>query len=170
MERSWILVGMMGAGKSAIGRALAHASGRRFIDTDQMIQNRLGRSVDQVFKVYGEEAFRQHETSVLESLQPGPDVISTGGGIVLREANWKELKRLGVTIYLEASVDTLHDRLSTSRKRRPLLEDAPLRPRVQELLDRRESLYRRADCAVCVDDAEMSVIVERVLAKIKERE
>src|SRR5690349_9612051 len=111
MERCWILVGMMGAGKSSVGRALAEASGRPFLDTDLMLQNRLGRPITQIFQVYGEETFRDHETSILRSLEPHPAIVSTGGGIVIREANWSEMKRLGLVIYLKARPETLISRL-----------------------------------------------------------
>src|SRR5437868_3400733 len=100
MERTWVLVGMMGAGKSAVGRALAGLAAREFVDTDQLLQNRFGRPVSQIFQHYGEETFRDHETNILRGLAPGRFVLSTGGGIVLREANWLEMRRLGVVIYL----------------------------------------------------------------------
>src|SRR5690349_9779443 len=107
MERCWILLGMMGAGKSAVGRALAELSGREFVDTDLLLQQRLGRPISQLFAVYGEDAFRDHETSILRSLEPLPVVLATGGGIVVREENWSELRRLGTTIYLRATPETI---------------------------------------------------------------
>lgn len=136
---------MMGAGKSSVGRSLAELSGRAFVDTDQLLQNRFGRSITKIFQVYGEEAFREHETSVLRSLEPGATVISTGGGVVLREENWAELRRLGTTVYLEASVETLVARLEASKKKRPLLEVDNWEDRLDELLLARLPLYRQAD-------------------------
>ena len=78
MERCWILVGMMGAGKTSVGRALAERSGRPFRDTDLMLQTRFGRPVSQIFRVYGESTFRDHETSILRSLEPEACILSTG--------------------------------------------------------------------------------------------
>src|SRR3954464_1775303 len=91
MERCWILVGMMGAGKTSLGRSLAGLSGREHLDTDHLLQRRLGRPIPQLFNIYGEATFRDHETSILKGLEPGPSVISTGGGIVLRPVNWVEM-------------------------------------------------------------------------------
>src|SRR5580658_4293007 len=122
MNRCWILVGMMGAGKSSIGRLLAESTGRSFVDTDLILQQRLGRPISQIFQIYGEEAFRDHETSVLKGLEPSMSVISTGGGIVLRDENWAEFNRLGQTIFLDASIETLIGRLAVSKKKRPLLQ------------------------------------------------
>ena len=116
MERCWILLGMMGAGKSSVGRALAELSGREFVDTDILLQHRFGRPVHQIFEVYGEDAFRHHETSVLRSLEPSSIVLATGGGIVTRESNWSELGRLGATIYLNAGLSTLLSRLEASKE------------------------------------------------------
>ena len=121
MERGWILLGMMGAGKSSIGRNLAEASHRPFLDTDLLLQNRLGRPVSQIFQVYGEATFRDHETSILRNLEPEPVVLATGGGIVLREENWTEMRRLGITVFLDAAFETLTERLARSKKKRPLL-------------------------------------------------
>src|SRR5689334_6309954 len=148
MERCWILVGMMGVGKSAVGRELAVRTGREFLDTDQMLQNRLGRPVTQLFQVYGESAFRDHETSLLKTLEPRDAILSTGGGIVIRDANWEELRRLGTTLYLKATPDDLIARLTTSKKRRPLLEVEDWEQRLRNLLAAREDRYQLADVVV----------------------
>ena len=142
---------MMGAGKSSIGRALADQYDRLFVDTDQLIQQRLGRSIAQIFQLYGEEAFRAHETSVLKSLSPGASVLSTGGGIVTIEENWPVLRSLGPTIYLKASPETLIARLEQSKKKRPLLNVEDWESQLRSLLSRRETLYEQADITVEVD-------------------
>jgi shikimate kinase len=169
MERSWILVGMMGAGKSAIGRGIAEATGREFIDTDQVIQNRFGRSVAQIFETYGEPAFRDHETSVLRSLQPGNSVISTGGGIVMREENWAEMQRLGPTIYLSASVETLVSRLQDSKRKRPLLEGEHWEEKVAALLESRTPFYEKAEIVVNVDTGDVKAASQLVLEELQHR-
>jgi shikimate kinase len=170
MDRAWILVGMMGAGKSSIGRELAVLSGRTFIDTDLLLQHRLGRAIPQIFQIYGEDAFRDHETSVLRSLQPEAAVLSTGGGIVVREANWTEMRRLGTTIYLKSSADALIARLDASKKKRPLLQVENWQQRVRDLLSKREELYERADITVQLDGANVATGAEQVLAALKLRE
>jgi len=163
MDRCWILLGMMGAGKSSLGRALAEATGRTFLDTDLLLQQRLGRPIPQIFQIYGEPTFRDHESSILRSLEPGPVVLATGGGIVLREGNWAEMRRLGTTIFLEACADTLIDRLAKSKKRRPLLQVEDWETRTRNLLEERMPLYQQADVRVCVDGAEMDEAAQRVL-------
>lgn len=167
MEKSWILVGMMGAGKSAIGRALATESGREFIDTDSLLQNRFGRPISHIFEIYGEEAFRDHETSILKSLTPGATVVSTGGGVVLKECNWAELHRLGVTIYLEATLKTLITHLEASKKKRPLLEGDHWEDKVGTILSARKHLYQQADLTVSVDDADLPQVLARVMDALK---
>jgi shikimate kinase len=168
MDHCWILIGMMGAGKSSVGRALAELSGREFLDTDLMLQHRLGRPIPQIFQVYGEDAFRDHETSILRALQPKSAVLSTGGGIVLREANWTEMRRLGLTIYLKAAPETLIDRLEASKKKRPLLQVEEWPDRVRELLDRRAALYEQADVTVELDSEDVQTGAQLILDKLGE--
>lgn len=148
---AWILVGMMGAGKSSVGRKLCDLTGRPFLDTDLMIQDRFARTTAQIFRIYGEEAFRDHETSVLQGLGPQPVVLATGGGIVERPENWVELHRLGTTIYLDCSEETIIRRLEESKKRRPLLETDDWRQTVRDVLARRAPLYRQADLHISLD-------------------
>ncbi len=145
---------MMGAGKSTLGQALAGLAGREFDDTDALLERKLGRTATQLFRLYGEDAFRTHETCLLRSLEPGLRVLATGGGIVLREENWRELHRLGTTIYLRADVQTLIDRLGRSKRKRPLLEVQDWEEKLARLLEARRPLYEQADVTVDVDDAE----------------
>ncbi len=154
---------MMGAGKSSVGRALSDLSGRDFVDTDLLLQVRLGRPIPQIFQIYGEDAFRDHETSVLKSLEPGPYVLATGGGIVGRDTNWAELQRLGKTIYLKASLETLCSRLETSKKKRPLLEVENWQSRVSDLLSQREIHYRKADLTVEMDGLDVTSAAAHIL-------
>lgn len=142
---AWILLGMMGSGKSTVGRYLAELSERTFKDTDTLLEHRFGRPVHQIFSLYGEEAFRQHETSILKSLEPGAFVIATGGGIVLRPENWDEIRRIGQTIFMDVPVEILQERLAKSRRRRPLLETEAWEDRLAQMLESRRDLYLQAD-------------------------
>jgi shikimate kinase len=169
-DKAWVLLGMMGAGKSAVGRALAALSGRQHVDTDQMLQARLGRPISQLFRIYGEQTFRDHETSILRSLQPQRQVISTGGGIVTRDENWQELKRLGVTVFLDADISDLVRRLAASKKRRPLLEVDDWESRVEAILAERRPLYARADLRVCISGVSIEECAALVLKRIQEVE
>lgn len=163
MSRCWILVGMMGVGKSAVGRELAQRTGREFLDTDLMLQTRLGRPVSQLFQIYGETAFRDHENSLLRSLDPAPCILSTGGGIVVRESNWPELKRLGYVVYLQADAEELVNRLALSKKKRPLLQVENWEERVRALLEVRGSLYQKADAVVHLDGEGIAKAADKVM-------
>lgn len=163
MNESWILVGMMGAGKTALGRQIAATTGREHVDTDLLLQRRLGRPIPQLFKIYGESTFRDHETSILRSLEPGCSVVSTGGGIVIRSANWDEMNRLGKTIFIDLPIEELIERLAASKKVRPLLLVENWTERLRALYQERLPLYRRADIAVqisglSIPDAAASVV------------
>ncbi|MBS1717116.1 MAG: shikimate kinase [Armatimonadetes bacterium] len=160
---SWILVGMMGVGKSAVGREIASITGRQFVDTDILIQRRLGRSIQSFFQHYGEAAFREHETRVLEQLKPGNTIVSTGGGIILREENWVQLHRIGVVIYLKASAETLTERLERSSKKRPLLQVENWKDRVVELAEKREEFYSKADYTVLVTTQTIAEMAQDVI-------
>lgn len=163
MERAWILIGMMAAGKSTVGRALARASERTFLDTDTLIQSRFGRSVAAIFQVYGESAFRDHETSVLREQEPGAYVLATGGGIVLRPENWVEMRRLGTVIYLDVPEEVLRDRLAASRKKRPLLAHDDWEERFARLVAERQPLYRQADLVFPLGGEPAERAAERLL-------
>lgn len=166
MDRAWILLGMMGAGKSSIGRSLAALTGREFHDTDLMLQQRFGRPVGQIFDIYGESTFRDHETSILRAIEPGPIVLATGGGIVTRDENWTHLHRIGITVFLQASADTILERLENSKKRRPLLEREDWKAHARNLIDQRTHLYQRADITINVDGENLETGPSRVLEAI----
>jgi shikimate kinase len=152
IEQAWILIGMMGVGKSTVGSILAEQTERVHQDTDRLLTHRLGRPIPQLFQIFGEATFRDHETAILKSLQPGGFVISTGGGIVLREQNWAEMRRLGTTIFLDVPVDVLIDRLERSKKRRPLLQGEGMEDKVRTILEARMPLYEQADVRVNLGD------------------
>ncbi len=161
---------MMGSGKSSVGRTLASLTSRSFEDTDLLLEHRFGRTVSQIFKVYGEEAFREHEASVLRSLQPGKCVLSTGGGIILRDSNWDEMRRLGMTVYLRASKETLAQRLEVSKRKRPLLMVEDWEDRLDSLLEARRSLYEKADIIVDTGLEPIEEIAERAKSLIESYE
>lgn len=158
---------MMGAGKTTTGTLLAEAANRRFVDTDKLIEFRLGRPIPKIFELYGEPTFRDHETSIIRGLEPGADVVSTGGGAVLREQNWEHFRKIGTTVYLRATTEELIERLAVSKRKRPLLETEDWQGRLKAILESRKPLYEQADVVVDVDQAGQSAIVERLLAALQ---
>lgn len=135
------LVGMMGAGKTTIGRALARALGREFIDLDLAIETRCGVPVSHIFEVEGEAGFRKRETALLNEYSVQRNlVLATGGGAVLAPENRRVLKERGIVIYLRAREDELYRRIAKDRHR-PLIQTANPRARLNELLTLRTPLY-----------------------------
>ena len=139
------LVGMMGSGKSTVGRRLATALGRPFLDADKELESRCGVAISTIFELEGEDGFRRREASMLDQLTHEPGVVlATGGGVVLREENRRCLSERGLVIYLNASASDLWQRLRHD-KVRPLLRAPNPRQRIAELIEQRDPLYR--DCS-----------------------
>lgn len=135
---------MPGSGKSTVGRQLARRLGLPFVDSDHLIEQRLGCSIREYFARAGEAAFRDLEQQVLAELADGPTaVVATGGGAVLREANREKLREAGRVIYLRSSPEELHRRLRHDTQR-PLLQVADPLAKLRELYAQRDPLYRDA--------------------------
>ncbi len=141
-----ILIGFMGCGKSTYGRSLASHLGVPFLDTDELIEKRSGKRISEIFAGEGEEAFRDMESAVIEELSESREdaVISSGGGLPVRERNREALKRAGKTVYLKAGEAFLLERLKNNREERPMIAGGDLSRRIHELLTQREELYREA--------------------------
>lgn len=160
-----VLVGLMGVGKSTVGRALAERLGRRFVDTDAVVEARAGRSVREIFAEEGEAAFRDLESDVLREVLAGdePLVVAAAGGVVLREQNRVELgRRAGRVVWLRADPALLVQRVRAGGHR-PLLDDDP-EGTLRRLEAEREALYREvADAVVSVEGRSVHEVVEAVL-------
>ena len=136
-----ILVGMMGAGKSTVGRALARRLGWDFVDLDHEIEAATGVRIPVIFEIEGESGFRRRESHILSTLVSRPHmVLATGGGAVIDPANRALLKQSGHVVYLKAGVDDLYLRTRMD-KSRPLLQTDNPRQRIATLLQARESFY-----------------------------
>jgi shikimate kinase len=139
--RSVFLVGMMGAGKTTVGRLLAHALGFEFIDADRELEARSGVLIATIFSVEGEEGFRRRESALLDELTQRPGIVlATGGGAVLNADTRRRLKERGLVVYLRATGEEIHRRTRNDRSR-PLLQTADPRSRIDELLAQRQPLY-----------------------------
>lgn len=152
---SIVLVGMMGAGKSAVGTCLQQRFGFTRFDTDQIVASKFGMPISEIFLKHGEDRFRDAETETLQALATSTSaVIVTGGGIVLREQNRDLLKRLGAVVWLEADEATLFKRASQTGDR-PLLQHKNPRNAFAQILQARLPLYAKV-ADICVDTSTLT--------------
>ena len=160
-----ILAGMMGTGKSALGRQLAHRWQRTFIDTDDLVEKLGGASIADIFAQQGEEHFRALERKVIEELIPASgSIIACGGGLVVPEGMAELVRSKGVVITLFASVDTIIRRTANT-SRRPLLKGDDPEVKIRELMKKREKAYMSAGIAVYTDGRtvqQLCLNIERV--------
>ncbi|NJK65143.1 MAG: shikimate kinase [Microcoleus sp. SU_5_3] len=161
------LVGMMGSGKTTVGRILAKELKYHFFDTDEVISQAANQSIADIFAKEGEEAFREVETQVLGQLCAYKNLtVATGGGIILRSMNWSFLHQ-GIVVWLDVPVDQLCDRLCLSTTR-PLLRDGDLKFKLETLLKERERLYASSDVRVCIKgDETAEEVAVRVIQEIQ---
>ena len=165
---SLYLVGMMGSGKSTVGRLVAARLGYRFLDLDELIEKISGLSIPQIFAERGEVVFRELETQVLMQVAPYTRVVvSTGGGVVLTPRNWGHLRH-GVVVWLDAPVETLTRRALQNPGTRPLLTGADPQAKLAQLLEERKPLYTQADIRVEAQGPPAAV-AEAVLTRLAER-
>jgi shikimate kinase len=164
-ERSILLCGMMGSGKSSVGRALAERLGWRFVDADAEIEAGAGMSVAQIFEREGEAGFRARERELLRALPEAGCVIALGGGAVEAAENRAILASKGRLVWLDARPETLAERIGTTA-RRPLLAGLDGRARVERLRElgaRRASAYASAELRVSTDGLGVAQVCQAVL-------
>jgi len=148
-SKNIVLVGLMGSGKTTIGRRLARELNQDFFDTDDEIIVKTGVTIDHIFDIEGEDGFRERESKILENLCRMSNIIlATGGGIVILMKNREILKDSGLVVYLYSSVDQLLRRTAKS-KTRPLLENSTDRRKtITDLLEARDEYYREVASVV----------------------
>ena len=160
-----ILVGFMGSGKTAVGRALAKSLRWEYIDSDVIIEDKENRLISAIFDEDGEEYFRQAEEDVLEQICSSvKQVISAGGGAITRTKNQEIFKKNGLTIYLYADPEVIWQRVK-GHGHRPLLNVDDPQAKIAELLNKRESFYNKAD--ITVDTSKLSI--DQVVEEIKQK-
>ncbi|TCL72696.1 shikimate kinase [Rhizobium sp. BK251] len=165
-SRNLILVGLMGAGKSSVGRLVAGQLGIPFIDTDAEIERVSRMTITDLFAAYGEEEFRSLEARVMKRLlKGGPRVVSTGGGAFINDRTRKHIKRGGLSIWLKADLDVLWERVS-KRDTRPLLKTENPKQTLENLMNARYPVYAQADVTVLSRDVRKEVMASEVLAAI----
>src|SRR5215212_5911778 len=157
------LIGFMGTGKSSVGRLLASHLHFRFVDTDELIESRAGRSIAEIFAQAGEEVFRGIEKQVVSELARGQrTVISTGGGLAANADNMASLKEHALVVCLWASPEAIWERVH-AQTHRPLLQGADPMVKIRELLAKRETFYRRADVLVNTEMRSIKEVAQHVL-------
>jgi shikimate kinase len=161
--RSIVFVGLMGAGKTAIGRRVAATLGLAFIDSDHEIETVSRMTVPELFERYGEAEFRALEQRVIARiLENGPLVLSTGGGAYMNEQTRRAIADHGISVWLKADLDTLMERVS-KKQNRPLLKTADPRAVMQKLMDERYPVYANADATVVTRQERKEVIADEVV-------
>lgn len=161
------LVGFMGAGKTTVAKALTKKLGMRCIEMDQMIAEKQGMSIPEIFDMYGETYFRNLESNCLIELQHvRQSVVSCGGGIVMREDNAENMKKSGRVVLLTATPETILERVRDSDDR-PILENHKNVDFISRLMEKRSGKYRKiADVVVATDGKPVDEICDEIIAKL----
>jgi shikimate kinase len=167
-SRCLVLVGIMGCGKSSVGRRLAQRLGLPFVDADTEIETAANMTISEIFAVHGEPEFRRGEERVIARLlQEGPMVLATGGGAYMSETTRKEIARTAVSVWLRADFDTVMSRVR-KRPTRPLLQNADPEGTMRALLEKREPVYALADLAVWSRDVPHETVMEDIMLALED--
>ena len=165
--RSIVLVGMMGVGKSSIGRRLGARLAIPFVDADAEIEKAAGMSIADIFARHGEAAFRSGEARVIARLlNGGPQVLATGGGAAMNPATRALIQQRGVSIWLSAEFELLLRRISKRKADRPMLQTADPATTLRELLAEREPIYAQADLTVESRDVPHDAVVAEIIQRL----
>ncbi len=157
------LVGMMGSGKSSVGRPLAAALGYRFLDADSSVEQVAGRSIAEIFASEGESGFRELESAVLNQIASWHSlVVATGGGAVTRKTNWGHMQQ-GIVVWLDAPDELLLERLTADPTPRPLMQSPDPAARLASLLSERRPLYSQADLRIVQDGRSPELVAQQIL-------
>jgi len=188
MRTNVVLIGFMGAGKTAVGKVLAKGLGKKFVELDSVIERKAGKSIPEIFQQDGEVTFRELEIEVTKEVSRDKNlVIACGGGIVLNKINIDRLKNEAIIVYLTASPRVLLRRISGSGEGRPLLNTSnrggdeprhydldarsPLNRSIQELLRVRKPFYdRAADIKISTSKLDINSVAEQIIVELKENE
>jgi len=168
LDKTLVLIGMMGAGKTSVGRRLASTLGVSFRDADVEIESAAGCTINEIFERYGEPAFRSGERKVIARLlSDPPHVLAAGGGAFIDEETRAQIKEHAVSIWLRAPLDLLIQRV-LRKDTRPLLRNTDSRATLERLLREREPVYAQADLVIESDEGPHDVVVKRIVAALDE--
>lgn len=163
-----VIIGMRGTGKTTIGKMLSESLRREFFETDVLVVKKENQPIAQIVSERGWDTFRDVESDVVEEVTlMDNNVISTGGGVVVRERNMKLLKQNSIVILLTASIDSMNARLQRDSERPSLTSNLSLRKEIAEVLQKRKHLYEKAaDITVSTDNQNPEEILHTILKKI----
>ena len=166
LTRSLVFVGLMGVGKTAIGRRVAKTLAMPFVDADEEIEKAAGRPVCDIFEDYGEKAFRDGECKVIARLlSDGPIVLATGGGAFINEETRKIIKDRAISIWLKADLETMVKRTGR-RDTRPLLKNGDPKQILANLMEQRYPIYGEADHTIDANGTSLDATVNKVLTAL----
>ncbi len=158
-----IITGFMGTGKTTVGKIISNKLNFIFLDIDELIEKTTGMKISEIFKKFGEPRFRDIETEMVKVVtKKRGQVISTGGGVVLREENLHHLKKSGIIFCLTASPNTIFER-TKGCKDRPLLQVDNPQDKIKELMNERRPFYEKADIIIDTEGLSASEVAERVI-------
>lgn len=167
IKKPIVLVGMMGSGKSTIGKRLAYKLNLQFYDSDKIIEEREGLSVVDIYDYRGEEYFKQQELKVIkEIIDYGTIVLSTGGGSFLIDELRDLIKQKAISVWLNADIDTIHDRVSR-RNTRPLLNTLDKLETIKKMVDESTKFYEKADITIDCRNMDTHFVVDTIINKLK---
>ena len=168
IKKPIIIVGMMGVGKSALGKILAKNLNRSFYDLDEKIENKYNMKIYEIFKDYGEQKFRDIEHQEIKNINEGCSaIISTGGGAFTYERNINILNGLGLTLWLNSSPEIIIERLKKNINNRPLLKNVDLETYINNLMIKRNPLYAKANITVMSNNISKNQMTNKLLLAIK---
>lgn len=167
LDKSVVLVGMMGAGKTSVGRRLAGILGMPFRDADAEIETAAGCSINEIFERFGEPAFRAGERKVIARLlNEPPHILATGGGAFMDRETRARIRESAISVWLKANVDLLLERVKR-KDNRPLLRNTDSRAALVRLMGEREPVYAQADIVVESDDGPHDTVVKRIISALQ---
>lgn len=172
MKTSIALIGFMGTGKTVVGEALSKKLARKFVKLDSLIEQRVGKSIADIFEQDGEEVFRELEIEITKEVAKDKNlVVDCGGGVVLNQINIDRLRREARIVYLTALPRVILSRVSDDGGRRPLLKGANKASNIQELLGLREPFYQRAaDIEINTSKLDINSVAEQIINELEKDE
>ena len=167
MLKTIVLIGMMGSGKTSVGKELAKKLNVDFIDIDQEIEKKYQMNIPEIFQTKGESVFRKIEENMSCKLINGePYVVSIGGGGFLNKKIRDKIKINAISIWINTGLDKIYQRLNVSKNKRPLLNYKNLKKSIKEIYDKRKPIYKKADYTIQIKSDNKKMIVENIIKKL----